>query len=114
MDYHAAIDPTFDLDYLKVRLKDYPDQRLLSLLVDGVRFMADVELQSVFVPHLTSISKGYASVDKELHRLAAEGWYAFYASPPFWPMYFNGQGATARKLEPDRWRLRAAVLRPRP
>ena len=104
LDYHASIDPTFNIDYLSVRLKDYPDRRLVSLLVEGVRFLADVELQSVFIPHLTSISKGYASVEKELHRLSEKDWYRFYASPPFWPMYFNGQGATARKLEPDRWR----------
>ena len=32
------------------------------------------------------------------------GWYDFFGDFPFWPMYMNGQGATARKLEPDRFR----------
>jgi len=58
----------------------------------------------VWVPHLTSLPFGYASVGKELRRLRSLGWYEFYSGLPFWPMYLNGQGATARKLEPDRFR----------
>ena len=58
----------------------------------------------MWVPHLTSLPFGYASVGKELRRLRSLGWYEFYSGLPFWPMYLNGQGATARKLEPDRFR----------
>jgi hypothetical protein len=47
---------------------------------------------------------GFASVEKELRRLKGKGWYDFFADFPFYPMYLNGQGATARKLEPDRFR----------
>ena len=36
-----------------------------------------------------------------MHGLA---WYDFFDQLPFWPMYLNGQGATARKLELDRFR----------
>ena len=90
--------------YLESRLRHYPDQYLAANILEGVRLDADVELQSVWVPHLTSLPFGYASVGKELRRLRSLGWYEFYSNLPFWPMYLNGQGATARKLEPDRFR----------
>ncbi|KAL3918049.1 MAG: hypothetical protein SGPRY_006156 [Prymnesium sp.] len=82
----------------------YPDQALLSYLLEGVRLEADVELQLVLVPHLTSLPMGFTSVEKELRRLHGLGWYHFFASLPFMPMYCNGQGAVAWKLEPDRFR----------
>ena len=103
-DFHAAPDTHLDLGYLESRLRHYPDQYLAANILEGVRLDADVELQSVWVPHLTSLPFGYASVGKELRRLRSLGWYEFYSSLPFWPMYLNGQGATARKLEPDRFR----------
>ena len=103
-DFHAALDTHLDLAYLEGRLRHYPDQYLAANILEGVRLDADVELQSVWVPHLTSLPFGYASVGKELRRLRSMGWYDFYSSLPFWPMYLNGQGATARKLEPDRFR----------
>ena len=103
-DFHAAPDTHLDLAYLERRLRYYPDQYLAANILEGVRLDADVELQSVWVPHLTSLPFGYASVGKELRRLRSLGWYEFYSSLPFWPMYLNGQGATARKLEPDRFR----------
>ena len=103
-DFRALPDSHLDLSYLKRRLRHYPDQYLAANILEGVRLDADVELQSVWVPHLTSLPFGYASVGKELRRLRSMGWYEFFSSLPFWPMYLNGQGATARKLEPDRYR----------
>ena len=64
--------------------------------------MADVEMQSFFAKHLVSLPKGYKAVAKELRRLQKKGLYDFTAHIPFWPIYFNAQGSTARKLEPDR------------
>lgn len=104
LDYAAPLDTHLDLAYLRRRLAGYPDQYLLANLLEGVRLDADVELQTVLVPHLSSLPMGFASVVKELHRLHEKGWYAFFEAFPFWPMYLNGQGATSRKLEPDRWR----------
>ena len=99
LDFTLPIDSDLDLDYLRRRLVGYRDQRLLSYLLEGVRFEADVELQAVFVPHLISLPKGFASVRKELYRQENLGWYKFFDHVPFWPIYFNGQGAAARKLE---------------
>ena len=63
-----------------------------------------MELQSVFVPHLSSLPLGFSSVEKELRRLHSLSWYEFYEHPPWWLLYLNGQGSQARKLEPDRYR----------
>ena len=72
-------------------------------MLEGVRFDADVELQTVLVPHLISLPLGFSSVRKELYRLADKGWYRFFDHFPLWPIYINGQGATSRKLE-ERYR----------
>ena len=104
LDVTLPIQSNLNLDYLARELRDYPDQRLVSFLIEGVRFEADVELHTVLVPHLLSLAKGFGSVRKELTRLEGLGWYKFFDHLPFWPIYLNGQGATPRKLEPDRWR----------
>lgn len=62
-----------------------------------------MELQTVLVPLLGSLPLGFASVETELRRLRNLTWYGFYSDFPYWPMYMNGQGATARKLE-ERYR----------
>ena len=54
-DFHAAPDTHLDLAYLERRLRHYPDQFLAANILEGVRLDADVELQSVWVPHLTSL-----------------------------------------------------------
>lgn len=102
LDYRAPLQPTLNADFFRAELADYPNQRILGMLEDGVIYQADVEMQGVFVPHLTSLPKGYRAVSKELHRLQKLGWYDFFEHIPFWPLYFNAQGSTARKLEPDR------------
>ena len=102
LDYQSGRQPTLNADFFRQELKDYPNQRILGMIEDGVIYQADVEMQGVFIPHLESLPKGYKAVAKELHRLNKLGWYDFTAHIPFWPLYFNAQGSTARKLEPDR------------
>jgi hypothetical protein len=106
LDFTLPIESNLELAALKRRLlfrpdgteRRYPDQRIISMLIDGVRFEADVELHTVLVPHLISLPKGFASVRSELYRLQQEDWYRFFDHMPFWPMYLNGQGAACRKL----------------
>ena len=102
LDFRAPINTHLNLAYLRRRLADYPDQYFVANLLEGARLDADVELQSVFVPHLVSLPKGYKAVGKELRRMRGLGWYDFFPDFPFWPMYLNAQGSTARKLELDR------------
>ena len=103
LDMTLPLDSNFDLSRLRARLHGYPDQNLVSNLLEGIRFEADVELQTVLVPHLISLPMGFTSVRNELYRLEALGWYKFFDNLPFWPIYVNGQGATSRKME-DRYR----------
>ena len=103
-DFQAPILENLNRAVLAERLHHYPDQTLLANLVDGARLDADVELQLVLVPHLFSLAHGYESVAKELRRMESAGWYRSFPHIPYFPMYFNGNGAVSRKLEPDRWR----------
>lgn len=57
-DFHAALDTHLDLTYLESRLRHYPDQYLAANILEGVRLDADVELQSLWVPHLSSLPFG--------------------------------------------------------
>ena len=103
-DFRAAVDSGLNRTYIRQRLRRYPDQALVANLIDGVRLEADVELHAVLVPHLASLPLGFASVRNELRRLKDMGWYLFLSEVPYFPLYFNGQGSTARKLEHDRFR----------
>ena len=103
IDMTLPLDSNLDLSRLRARLQGYPDQNLVSNLLEGIRFEADVELQTVLVPHLISLPMGFTSVRNELYRLQTLGWYKFFDHLPFWPIYVNGQGATSRKME-DRYR----------
>jgi len=104
LNFEAPARSDLNLDFLRGTLHSYPDQTLVSYLVEGARLDADVELQTVLVPHLTSLPNGLASVGRELRRLRGLKWYTFVARQPFVPAYFNGQGAVARRLEPSRYR----------
>ena len=102
LDYSAPLKPTLNADFFRTELADYPNQRILGMVETGVIYQADVEFQSFFAKHLISLPKGYKAVAKELRRLRDKKWYDFTPHVPFWPIYFNGQGSTARKLEPNR------------
>ena len=58
LDFHLPADTHLNVGVLATELRDYPDRRLVSLLLEGVRFEADVELQAVFNPHLFSLVNG--------------------------------------------------------
>eukprot|EP00965_Chrysotila_dentata_P072482 2394584-Pleurochrysis_carterae.AAC.1 len=69
LDFTAPIETHLNLAYIERRMRGYPDQRLVSYLLEGVRLEADVELQTVLIPHLTSLPAGYDSVRSEILRL---------------------------------------------
>ena len=105
LDFHAPLELTLNADFFRSRLANYPNQRILSFILEGVRYQADVELQTVLTPHLLSLANGFDSVVKELKRMSSSElrWYTAHADFPFWPMYSLGEGAVPRKLE-NRWR----------
>ena len=105
MDFHEPLQHTLNVDFFVRELRDYPNQRILGFIKNGVNYRAHVELQTVLVPHLLSLSKGFPSVVKELKRMSGADlqWYTHHADFPFWPMYSLGEGCVPRKYE-DRWR----------
>lgn len=104
LQYDVPFSTNLNLDLIERELGCYPDQQLLSFALEGARLQADVELQTILVPHLASLPLGFKSVDAEIRRLEGLSWYEFFDDLPFVPVYVNGQGAVARKLEPDRFR----------
>ena len=103
LDFTQPITTHLSLEFLREELKDFVDQELLSFLCSGVVLKADLELQLVFLPHLMSLSHGVDSVESELKKLAAKGWYGLFEHLPFLPCRVQPQGAVPRKLE-ERWR----------
>ena len=67
------------------------------MLVDGVQYRADLDLQFVFGPHLTSLPLGFGIVEKELKRLIGQRFYGLHRLLPFAPGRFLPQGSTSRK-----------------
>ena len=112
-DTSLPIESHLNLQGLSTRLSAYPDQRMLSNILEGVRLEADIELQAVFMPHLDSLPPGFAAVNRELKRLSALGWYDVYKSLPLFPCYLNGQGSVPRKKEADRHRRTTEAGGPR-
>ena len=103
LDYEQPLRTHLDLAYIRTALKRSRDLDMLSQLVDtGVTFGADVPMQIVLLPHLTSLPTGYRRVDRELHRLADCGYTVFEETPPLIPFRSIMQGAVARKYEADR------------
>ena len=65
LDFHAPFESHLNLEMLKRELADYPDQRLLSNLVEGVRIEADVELNAVLMPHHPRVAPAWICVGGE-------------------------------------------------
>ncbi len=82
----------------------WPDQELVSQVVNGVQFRAHMPLQIVMLPHLVSLPLGFTSVDKEVTDFVERGWYQRTLGLPFLPLRAMGQGAAARKSDPLRFR----------
>lgn len=105
LDFHAPLELTLNVSCLTQRLAHYPNQQLLGFIADGMRPWADVELQTVLVPHLLSLAHGFPSVVKEIKRMSSPElrWYSNHPDFPSWPMYSLGEGCVPRKLE-NRWK----------
>jgi hypothetical protein len=89
---------------LRERLLHYPDQRLASNVLEGVRLEADLELMTVLSPQLVSIGEGYDSVQKTVRDLKGQGFYDFFKGVPYWPIVIVGQGSRIKKLGANKYR----------
>ncbi|MDC0525636.1 hypothetical protein OAO87_01460 [bacterium] len=105
LDYDQPISTDWNLDYLGVKLKGYPDQRMASQSLQGVRFEADLDLISQLNPQLTSAGPGYDSLQKTVRELQGWGFYEFFENLPFWPIVVVvGQGARIKGVGSNKYR----------
>jgi hypothetical protein len=65
------------------------------------------------LPHLISLREGYSSLQEEVQKYKAKGWYGLYSHPPFLPFRVVPKGSTPRKLEPERPRPTTEAGAPR-
>jgi hypothetical protein len=104
LDFGADISTDFAIPNLRARFEGYPDQRLASNILEGVRLEADLELQIVLMPQLVSIGDGYHSVQKTVRELKGMGFYQFFSELPYAPIYIVSQGSRIKKLGVKKYR----------
>ena len=104
LDLTAPMTTHLNTELLKTELKEFPDQEVLSMLVEGAQLKAEIPYQVAILPHLSSLTYGYDSVQEELHKMKERDWYEFHDDIPFLPWRALPQGSTSRKYEPDRHR----------
>ena len=103
LDYGSKIRTHLGVEYISELLASCRDRGMVSQVCDtGANFGADVVLQIVLQPHLTTLAPGYTRVDAKLKRLEGEGYLEFVDWLGFLPCRFIQQGTRARKYEPDR------------
>ena len=73
MDLSQASPSHMNLDFYLHQGKTYPDQELLSFIILGVRYKADLPVQIVLQPHLQPPSADRTSICKSLIVSSVEG-----------------------------------------
>jgi hypothetical protein len=56
MNFSAAPASVLNNDFIRPFLSDWPDQKLVSFLLGGLKFRAQLLLRFLFMPHLGSIT----------------------------------------------------------
>ena len=91
-----------NLDFYADQGADWPDQELLSFLVLGVRYKADIPVQIVLQPHLQSFIPVQDKYLTESDRFIARGWTVRDHQLLLVPFFSAACGSVCRPLEPDR------------
>ena len=99
LQHDGAISTDWDLDYLRDKLKGYPDQRLASNVLEGVRLEADLDLITVLCPQLVSIGIGHESVQKTVRELKKRHFYDFSRPFPSGQSFWQDKGHRSSSSE---------------
>ena len=91
-----------NLDFYAQQGVDYPDQELLSFIILGVRYKADLPVQIVLQPHLQSFLPVQEKYLQESDRFVERGWTVWDLQIPLVPYFCAACGSVCRPLEPDR------------
>ena len=102
IDMSKASPSHLNLDFYLQQAQKYPDQELLSFLILGVRYKADIPIQIVLQPHLQSFLPVQDKYLQESDRFLERGWSICSESIPVVPYFCAACGSVCRPLEPDR------------
>jgi site-specific DNA-cytosine methylase len=91
-----------NLDFFQMQGAEYPDQEIISFLVLGVRYKADLPVQIVLQPHLQSFLPVQDKYLEESDRFVGRGWTVCGDSLLIVPFFSAACGSVCRPLEPDR------------
>ena len=80
----------------------YPDQEIISVILLGVWYKADLPLQILLLPHLKSFLQVQAKYLEEADRFVTRGWTVVSDEIPMVPFFSAACGSVCRPLEPDR------------
>ena len=82
MDVSEASSSPLNLDFYKLQGKDCPDQEILSFLILGVHYKADLSTQIVLQPHLQSFLPVQDKYLAEADRFVERGWTCLHCNIP--------------------------------
>ena len=102
VDLSQASASHLNLDFFAQQGQGYPDQELISFLLLGVRYKADLPVQIVLQPHLQSFLPVQEKYLQESDRFIERGWTVCFDSIPLVPYFSAACGSVCRPLEPDR------------
>jgi hypothetical protein len=100
LDFHAPISSAWNNEYISRRLlgaTKWPDQQVVDMVLHGVKYQAEVDLQIVLCPHLQSLALGVADVEKTLKGHLDDKEYSIHQVVPFIPIRVTAQGVVLQK-----------------
>jgi hypothetical protein len=77
------------------RISPWPDQELVSRVVQRVQLRAQMPLRVIMLPHFVSLPLDFTSEDKEVNGFVVRGRYQRTLGLPFLPFRAMGQGAVS-------------------
>ena len=102
VDVSTPSDSHLNLGFYEEQGKGYPDQELLSFLLLGVRYKADLPVQIVLQPHLQSFLPVQEKYLAEADRFIERGWTVQDQYLLIVPFFSAAYDSVCRPLEPDR------------
>ena len=91
-----------NLDFYAEQGRGYPDQELISFLILGVRYKADIPVQIVLQSHLQSFLPVQEKYLAEADRFIERGWTVNSLDLLMVPFFSASCGSVCRPMEPDR------------
>ena len=102
LDFEEPLCSHLNLEFFREQLSEYPDQELVSMLIEGASYKADLEEQVVLLPHQISFQNGMTLIQVEMEKLTKMGFYSVFTQMPFLPIRLTPRGSVPRASDPAR------------